>query len=67
MTAQVETTNKDRKQTFWQTTKSWLMAFDGGVDYEPDEYTNTMFRHLLRKVEQLETRVSEIETEKLTS
>ncbi len=67
MTAQIETVNKERKQTRWQTTMRWLKAFDSGIDYDPDEYASTMLRHLLQKVEQLETRVNEIETEKLTS
>lgn len=61
MTVQVETVSKDHKQTRWQTTKRWLTAIDGGMNYDPHEYANTMVRLLLQKVEQLETRVNELE------
>ena len=65
MTVQVESVNKDRKKTRWQTTKAWLMAIDKGMNYDPHEYANTMVRHLLQKVEQLEARVNEIEDKKI--
>ena len=67
MTVQVETVNKDRKQSHWQTTKRWLMTIDECMNYDPHEYTNTMVRQLLQKVEQLEIRVNEIEDQKATS
>ena len=66
MTVQVETVNKDRKRTHWHTMKRWLTAIDEGMNYDPLEYTNTMVRHLLQKVEQLETRVNELEDKKMT-
>jgi len=64
MTVQVETLNEDRKHTRWQSIKKWLTAFDEGMNYDPHEYANTMVRNLLQKVEQLETRVNEIEDRK---
>ena len=67
MTVQVETVNKDRQQSRWHTTKNWLMTIDEGMKYDPHEDANTMVRHLLQKVEQLETRVNEIEDKKITS
>jgi hypothetical protein len=67
MTVQVETVNKARKQSHWQTTKRWLMAIDENMNHDPHEYANTMVRHLLQKIEQLETRVNEIEDKQITS
>ena len=66
MTVQVETVNKDRKRTQWDMMKRWLTAIDEGMNYDPQEYTNTMVRYLLQKVEQLETRVNELEDKKIT-
>jgi hypothetical protein len=64
MTIQVETVNKDRKRSRWHTTKNWLTVIAEGMDYNPQEYANSMVRHLLQKVEQLERRVNEIEGHK---
>ena len=61
MTTKVETVNEDRKHTRWHTLKTWILTLDEGMNYDPQEHTNTTLRQLLRKVEQLETRVSEIE------
>ena len=66
MTVQVETVNNDRKRTHWRAMKRWLTAIDEGMNYDPQEYTNTTVRHLLQKVEQLETRVNELEDKKIT-
>lgn len=62
MTVQVEALSEDRTQTRWQSIKLWLNAIEGAMDYDPHEYANTMVRQLTQKVEQLETRVNEIES-----
>jgi hypothetical protein len=64
MTIQVETVNKDQKRSRWHATKNWLTVIAEGMDYDPQEYANSMVRHLQQKVEQLESRVNEIEGKK---
>ena len=67
MTVQVETLNGDRTHARWQSIKKWLTAIDDAMNYDPNEYADTMVRNLSKKVEQLETRVNEIEDRKITS
>ena len=66
MTVQIETVNNDRNQSRWNTTKRWLKAIDASMNHDPNEYADTVIRHLLQKIEQLETRVNEIEARKIT-
>ncbi len=61
MTVQIETTNEDQNTTRWQTLRRWITAIDEGMNYDPQEHANGMIRHLWQKVEQLETRVNELE------
>ena len=61
MTVHTETADEDQKTIRWQTLRRWLTAIDEGMNYDPQEYANGMIRHLWQKVEQLETRVNELE------
>jgi len=61
MPAQVETRNADKKHTRWHAMKRWLKQVDEGMNYDPQERANTMIRQLSRKIEQLGTRVNEVE------
>ena len=62
MTVQVGTLNEDRKQTRWQSIKRWLTAINDAMNYDPQEYADTVVRQLVRKTEQLESRMHEIES-----
>ena len=62
MTVQVGTLNEDRKQTRWQSIKRWLTAIDDAMNYDPQEHANNVVRQLVRKTEQLESRMREIES-----
>ena len=62
MTVQVGTLNEDRKQTRWQSIERWLTAINDAMNYDPQEYADTVVRQLVRKTEQLESRMHEIES-----
>ena len=64
MTVHAETANERRKSTPWQTLRKSLTAIYEGMNYDPHEYANEMVRHLFQEVEQLQTRVSELEDER---
>jgi len=61
MTVQIETTNQDQTTSRWQTLKKWLRAIDESMNYDPQEHAAAANRHLWQKVEQLETRINELE------
>ncbi len=61
MTRQIETAVAEQNSSRWQKLQTWLTAIDEGMNYDPQERANGMIRHLWQKVEQLETRLSELE------
>ncbi len=61
MTVQIETADEDQNTTRRQKLRAWITAIDEGMNYDPQEHANGMIRHLWQKVEQLETRVNELE------
>ena len=65
MDIQIEALNEDRTHTRWQSIKKWLPAIDE-MNYDPHEYAETMVIQLHRKLQQLETRVNEIEANNTT-
>lgn len=66
MTAQVETVNKGRWRTRWHSIETWILTLDEGMNYDPQEHTNTTHTLLLPKVQQLEVRVNELEDMRAT-
>ena len=61
MSVQNEINAKDQKHTGWHAVKRWLKQVDVGLNYDPLEHAHVVIRQLSRKVEQLETRVNEVE------
>ena len=61
MTVQIEAADEDQKNTRLQKLRAWITAIDEGMNYDPQEHANGMIRHLWQKVEQLETRVNELQ------
>ena len=61
MTIQARSTNHDQTTNRWQALKKWLKAIDEGMNYDPQEHAVAANRHLWQKVEQLETRINELE------
>ena len=61
MTVQIEAADEDQQYTRLQKLRAWITAIDEGMNYDPQEHANGMIRHLWQKVEQLETRVNELQ------
>ena len=61
MTVQIETTNVEQNPTLGRKLRTWLTAIDQAIAYDPREHADTVIRQLWKKVEQLETRVNELE------
>lgn len=61
MTAQTKTMNDNVKRSPWHTLREWLAALDESLHYDPQEYANRMIQLLAKRVEQLETRVNELQ------
>ncbi len=61
MTAQTETTNVKQNLTPGRKLRAWLTTLEQAMAYDPQEHAAEMIRHLWQKVEQLESRVNELE------
>lgn len=63
MTAQIQTTNDNERRTPWQALRAWFTALDEGMNFDPHEYTNSMVQLLSKRMEQLETRMNELDSQ----
>ena len=61
MTEQIETAIADQSPSRWRKLMASLTALEQAMSYDPQEHADAMIRHLWQKVEQLETRVHELE------
>jgi len=61
MKAKIETTKEEGKRSRWQRPAASLTAIDQAMSYDPQEHRDATVKHLWKKVEQLETRVNELE------
>ena len=63
MTAQIRNTNDNERRTPWQALRAWLTAIDEGMNFDPFEYANSMVQLLAKRVELLEKRVNELDSQ----
>jgi len=64
MNTQAEIGSESEKPTRWQAIQRWILAVDGGIDYDPNEYTYNRLIDLSRKVDGIESRLVELESER---
>lgn len=61
MTVQIETSKVKQSFTRGHKLRAWLTTLDQAMAYDPQEHRDATVTHLWKKVEQLETRVNELE------
>lgn len=61
MTAQTESATTTQNNSLWQKLLGSVSAFGQAMDYDPHELSYAAIKHLSQEVEQLKTRVSELE------
>jgi hypothetical protein len=64
MNTQTDIGSEVEKAPKWQAIRHWLTAIDEGLNFDPDEYTYDRLRHLSQKVDEIETRLVELESER---
>ena len=64
MNAQTEIGSGVEKPTKWQAIQRWILAIDGGLDLDPGEYTYNRLIGLSQKVDRIEVRLVELESER---
>ena len=61
MTTKTENCKAEDNRSRWQKLTTSLTALDQAMSYDPQEHRDATVKHLWKKVEQLETRVNELE------
>lgn len=61
MTAQTKTASTTQNISIWQKLLGSVSAFEQAMDYDPNEYAYAVIKHISQEVEQLKTRVLELE------
>lgn len=64
MNAQIEIGTDVENLTKWQAIQRWILAIDGGLDYDPNEYTYNRLIDLSQKVDAIEARLVDLESER---
>lgn len=64
MNAQIEIGNEVKKPTKWRAIRRRLTAIAESFDFDPNEYTYNTVRTLSQKVNEIEARLVELESER---
>ena len=64
MNTQTGVGSEVEEPTKWQTIQSWILAIDGGLDYDPNEYTYNRLIDLSQKVDAIEARLVDLKSER---